>query len=766
MNYLEHDIRVRYIDGLLARAQDWQWFVECIEESYNLSDIKTWNEYWSRNKEIRDVYAYFVKIAEICDKEWTVKTKVLEEVITVSKYYLGIIHTEQCITLLNSNIGRLLFLSVWLTKLENKDNQTNYLVDMRFFTQRNLWEILSVDSMELICEKIEAYFLRLNKIEGIDIPQNCVLDNINKVHYTVREGFINKYRKNFLSVDVFSYQFIDNGDNITTWQENYLLQMLNVSVDNRLLLPMMSMGDVASPDSPLWTQEVIENMKDFFDDPSTDFVLESVAYIEHKLEPSSDVKLQHCRLLTDFMNTSEDKYKTIRCSSYKILSYMFEDKLFHKIAREPDYIRLVQTVQNISDPQIIKHLQEDKFPLSKDQKEILNGYYDTLARQINTINDIHTFLRYIKNPDVPKRMDTDSFIKSCEFFYKVIETADRPMMIPDLFYNYMVFLMEINSVAIEVDKRIVRAEMLNVQKVWQEDYYSKQVNNLHRFTYETTIEKKDIENYNVALLLNPLRIAQKCMLSNEEMCEVMENASEHAILYMFTAMHLSPIYPIKGNAINYERHDVDIMLKKTVENIRRENAYKFLNLLDTDVYVAAIHERYRDTALTTATMFNEEEKVYCLLQQAADYKLIPYEKDITLAHLTQLFPLMEVKIRELASLVGIVPFKERLEDFMRFKDSSSVLRELLQEVYKELGSFENVPDLLFVYHYMYNGNSLNIRNECMHGRDYLSGSRLTFAFRLTLLAIYMILYRINVIKANLTETNEGEEETIVNNSNV
>lgn len=753
MNYLKHDIKVKYIDGLLAREQEWQWFVECIEKSYDMSDVNTWNEYLSKNNTIRDVYSYFVKINEICDKEWTVKAEVLKEVIIVSKYYLGIVNTEYCIVLLKSNIGKLLFLSIWLTKLENKDNQTIYLADMRFFTQRNLWEILSVDSMELIYDKIETYFLSLD-IEGMDIPRNCVLDNINRVKYPARKGFIDEYRNHFLSADAFSYQFISKNDNMT-WQEDYLLQMLNVSVDERKLKPSISIGDVVSPDNSLWTQEIIANMKEFFADESADFILENIAYIEHMIEPSSSVKLQHCRLLTKFVNTAEDIYEVIRCSSYKIISYMFEDKLFQKIAKESDYIRLVQTIQNISDPHIIKHLREDKYPLSKEQKEILNEYYDTLAHQINIVKDVHTFIGYLENPDVPKRMDTNSFITTCNLFYKYVETTSRAMMVPNLFYNYMVFLMKTNSVATEVDKRIVRAEIINVQKVWEKDYYSKQANNLQVFTHETKIPTKDVENYNAALLLNPILVAKGCMLpEKEQMCKVMEDASEHAILHLFTTMYLSPIYPIKGDIINYERHDIDIMLKKTVEKIRQEKTYKFLNVLDTDVYVTAIHKRYRDLALTTVTMFTEEEKVYQLLQQAADYKLIPYEQNISLAHLTQLFPLLEVKIRELASLVGIVPFKERLEDFMKYKDSSSVLRELLQEVYKELGSFENVPDLLFVYHYMYNGNSLNVRNECMHGRDYMKGSRLRFAFRLTLLAIYMIMYRIDVINTNITEEDE------------
>ena len=756
MNYLKHDIKVKYIDGLLAREQEWQWFVECIEKNYDMSDVNTWNEYLSKNNTIRDVYSYFVRIIEICDKEWIIEKEILKEVIIVSKYYLGIVDTDYCIASLRSNIGRLLFLSIWLTKLENKDNQTTYLADMRFFTQRNLWEILCVDSMELIFNKIEIYFSSLH-IEGIDIPQNCVLDNINRVKYLVQDGFIDEYRSYFLSADAFSYQFINKNGNMT-WQEDYLMQMLNVSIDDRTLKPSISIGDTISPDISLWTQEVIANMKDYFSDASVDFILETIAYIEHKIEPSSAIKLQHCRLLTEFVSNAENLYEVIRCSSYRIVSYMFEDKMFREISENSDFIKLVQTIQNLSDPHIIKYLKADKYPLNIEQKRILNEYYDSLAHQIDKIEDVYTFIEYLENPDVPKRMDTNSFIKTSNLFYEYIKTTDRAMLVPNLFYNYMVFLMKTNSVATEVDKRIVRADIINAQKVWQGDYYSKQENALQIFTHETKIATKDIENYNAALLLNPILVAKNCMLSEEErLCKVMENASEYAILHMFTTMYLSSVYPIKGDTINYERHDIDIMLKRTVEKIRREKAYKFLNVLDTDVYVAAIHKRYRELALTTVTMFNEEEKVYQLLQQATDYKLIPYEKNVTLAHLTQLFPLLEVKIRELASLVGIVPFKERLEDFMKYKDSSSVLRELLQEVYKELGSFENVPDLLFVYHYMYNGNSLNVRNECMHGRDYMNGSRLRFAFRLTLLAIYMIMYRINVINTNISEEDEVED---------
>ena len=150
-------------------------------------------------------------------------------------------------------------------------------------------------------------------------------------------------------------------------------------------------------------------------------------------------------------------------------------------------------------------------------------------------------------------------------------------------------------------------------------------------------------------------------------------------------------------------------------------------------------------------MFKEEKKLYDLIEEILDTKLIPFGEQIQLGHLTQLFPLLEIQIRKLGKIFGIVPFKEKASEFMKFKDPSSVLRELLEDIYKELGSFENASDLLFVYHFMYNGNSLNIRNECIHGRNYLQGGQLRYAFKVTLLSLYMILFRIKVIEDNMDD---------------
>lgn len=89
--------------------------------------------------------------------------------------------------------------------------------------------------------------------------------------------------------------------------------------------------------------------------------------------------------------------------------------------------------------------------------------------------------------------------------------------------------------------------------------------------------------------------------------------------------------------------------------------------------------------------------------------------------------------------------------FMQCNDPSSLLRELLLQIYNEQKSFENVSDIMFVYNSMYNSNFLNIRNECIHGRDYLAGGKLRYAFRVTLLCIYMVMFRIDTIEEKVSD---------------
>ena len=216
-------------------------------------------------------------------------------------------------------------------------------------------------------------------------------------------------------------------------------------------------------------------------------------------------------------------------------------------------------------------------------------------------------------------------------------------------------------------------------------------------------------------------------------------------------MTLSPIFPTEKDKIVYERHDIDKMLLEYVNELKRKKGYKLLNQLESEVFVSSIHDRYKMNTQSALSMFIKEEELYNAVRKYTKIELLPYSNTISVALVTQLFPVLEIKIRELVTLFGIFPFKKNIDEFMQYNDPSSLLRELLIMVFDEQHSFENVPDLMFVYNIMYNGNSCNVRNECIHGRDYLSGGQLRFAFRATLFAIHMVEFRINTIKENVSD---------------
>lgn len=270
------------------------------------------------------------------------------------------------------------------------------------------------------------------------------------------------------------------------------------------------------------------------------------------------------------------------------------------------------------------------------------------------------------------------------------------------------------------------------------------------------IPSKEIEKYNRSVIENPFVMSNGCMMAKEsQMCEVMKLTSETPIVHMVSHIHLDKVFPIKeSESINYSRHEIDELISDIVKRILEKYGYRMLNILKVDVYVKAIHQRYRQNAMTYVAMFHSEKKLYKLVREQAQYKLLPFPTQIDVGHVSQLFPLLEMKIRELAYLIGIVPFKEDEKEFMKYKDPSTLLRIMLKNAYDITDSFEGVSDLLFVYNFMYNGTSFNIRNELVHGREYIEDGGLKFAFKTTLLSIYMIDFRIRCIREQIETHNE------------
>ena len=204
---------------------------------------------------------------------------------------------------------------------------------------------------------------------------------------------------------------------------------------------------------------------------------------------------------------------------------------------------------------------------------------------------------------------------------------------------------------------------------------------------------------------------------------------------------------------NVERHDTDQAFLSIVENILETKSYKFLNQMEPMNMLNAIYDDMIQSVLLSISLFSDEKALYEKIKtELSEYELIDLNDEIYLAHVTQLFPILENKIREYGSYLSIVPFKEKVDEYIHKKDPSSVLQDIILEIYKETASLENVPDLFFVYQCMYNDNFLNVRNECAHGNAFIFGDELLNGFKLTLICLNVILEKLNYVKSLLNET--------------
>lgn len=750
-NYLEHEIYVKFVDGILEQNQNWQWFIEYIEDNYNLSDVGSYIEYQNRSNSLIRILRNFTNILEICDSNFQFKTILLQEIYEISKYYVGAMEREKCEKKLSSEFSKVLLLSVWLTKLQNSGNNSKYIIDNRFMNQRNFHQALNMQEFDYDKEEIILYLEKIKLKDFGRIKQN-IEDNLNRVVYGLSENFFEKYGDKLLSENCFNFQSFDRGTNLT-WQEDTLLDMNQISIRNGEVIPMYSNGDIIVPNYKDWTPDLLKQLKNYFNNRISDFVIESVDFLLNQKAPNIETIEDHCNLFLDLISKGED-YEILTSSTYEILTMLFDQGAMDSIDKTEVIKEFYKSLHSITSVNLLMRLRSS-FPLHRDQIQSVKDYIENEYRTILDINDIPTLTQYLENTDIARHINQSYYNETKDKFLDLTKDVND-ISVANLFYQAMLFLISVNQTNQIVDKRIVKQDMINIQEYWQKNKYQEQVKNLQEFTYGTQISTEEVEKYNKSILENPIIVANSTVLAKiDDLISVLERTSNHSLMYMVSRIEINNIFPIKDTGINFDRHETDNILRKQVEKIIEKYGYKFINVLDADIYVSAMHDTYINNVYFVINLFNKEKELYELLEKIIGVRLIPFNEQISLGHLTQLFPLLEMEIRQLGKLFGIVPFKENVDEFMKFKDPSSILRELIEDVYEELDGFESAPDLLFVYHFMYNSNSLNIRNECIHGRDYFEGYMLKFAFKVTMLALYMIRYRINLILDNSNSYNEG-----------
>ena len=117
------------------------------------------------------------------------------------------------------------------------------------------------------------------------------------------------------------------------------------------------------------------------------------------------------------------------------------------------------------------------------------------------------------------------------------------------------------------------------------------------------------------------------------------------------------------------------------------------------------------------------------------------DNDITLH-----FYILDI-IREYGELFNIVPFQADKDSYTKLKDVSAVLADLVQKMSDMTGALQGSNEFLFVHFIMYSPNGFNVRNDCIHGRQYQDSAGVAAAFHMTVICVYMILKRLRELES-------------------
>jgi len=759
MNYYEHEIKVKVIDGVLAHEQDWEWFIKHTEETFEV-ELKggSVEETLDSFREIREVFEFLSRIHEVCNKDLQISADWLKEVDVLSKFYIGLTDLES--TPVTTNFSKIMRLLIYAGKIYGQIKNKKYYFHVDIF---NICNLFHADNLALFADE-EQRILDLLADVDVDLSKErqVFLDNINQREIPADAAFIERHRDDFYNANSFAFVSIKD-PLIRVWEEREVLEMLSLSYREGKVVPRINYGDSFVPDYTLWTQSVLQHIKDYFKADEITFIVETIAYIIHKTIPSSNTVNKHIELLYDLSETQGDGYHVkMMCSSLEIILSFFSDDS-RKLISSDSYKKYNAVLNKMFDEDCMHLLIKIKDAGALSDKTVIRKLNETIRQQkeqVGNVCDFHGFLQYVQNKLIQNDVTTTQFEVLIGKFDPIAEQVDG-IRVASLFVEYFLFLLRIkNNRGIKASA--VSAEIIRIRALWKEKYFATScaaMKTIHAGPF--TITKDYAKQLLQQILLVPTSLAKNRMyLQSDALIKRMQSLSSNPLTMLVKRIAIEEDFPYYPSIRIDDKHPIDKFYLEKVDQLKGEFAYKFMNSFSAKEYTEGLFETIKHEMQILMELFDEVEPLYAIVaEQNKNYQFIPFEPEVKLAHLTQLFPVLENKIREFGELFSIVPVCEDKDICHRLKEPDIVLKLIISQIYEMGGDLTDAPDLFFVHFCMFGENGLNIRNACIHGKEYCHNRQILFALKVTLISLYMIGWRMQVIEENLNEQEAPEDAT-------
>ncbi len=754
MSYYEHEIKVKAIENVLSRTQDWDWFFSYTEERFepNIS-VNSFQDAIDAFNEVHEVFELLCRIREITDKEYSISKDWLKELDQLALYYTAKINIASvCV---NSDFSKILLTNIYSGKIYSQISNNKFYFYSEIFKRRNIYLLIDID---LFADEEENILKLLDEV-GIDlsVEKSIFEGNVNRVYFPSDSSFVERHEKDFFNADCFSFKHVKDED-IKVWEEQEILKMLSISYTDGKLVPLYSKGSYHNPEYEIWNVSVLEHLLNYFNTESTTFIIESIRYILHGIVPSDTTINKHFELLYKLSECVEEENVTdLSCSSLELVISFLNDENCSRRISENSFIEYSKVLNKICDLEWYHILFEIKERNALTDKKIRQKINLILKKELDNVDGIsnhNQFSSYIQDKKIYRAVKEMHFKKVCKKFNSLIVSTDI-MIVPTIFLQYFIFLLRIknNKDIVAVD---VSAEIIRIRQIWKDEYYFKCKDSMSTIKSGPFSISKDFEdNYVYSIMQDPFKFATTVLkLTEDSLIDCMVSISKHPLLLLVSRIIIAEDFPHEPFLKIDEKHPIDEFYLKEIEKQIESNGYKLHNVFEVEKFASGIYDRIKSDLNLHMTFLKNVEPMYEEVKgQNPTYEFIELIETPTLAHLTQLFPILENKIRSLGEIFGIVPVCESEDKYHRLKEPDSILKSIISIVYEMEGSLEIVSDLFFVHFCMYGENGMNIRNDCIHGNGYYTNSQILLAFKITLISLYTLGKRYQMILDNL-ETEE------------
>ena len=579
--HYDHDVRVRFAEGLINRANDWQWLIDCTEECFEgPEEISSVREFLGSFSSVHDPYIFLASIVDtIDDVKLSFSTSWLEKLYKSVLLCRGLIQPEGYA----EHVGfyGLLGVASYATCLFNKFAGTNHLFDSRPLFHSNLHQLFDFTALHDDWERLEKLAEKVD-LPGIENVVETLRGNFEGINRSVDGDRVKKLMDANFDADFMSFKYTEK-DLFQTWQEALLCDALGTSFGNGGVEPMMRFRDGSeSPDVSGWTEDMLLCAKNIFDDDRAVCVLEVIELAKWQKTPSKcsqellvDLSIEYTKQNLD---AGEPAY-TLRSTAFNVLEYLIARKMLDREVIDRYHRSMAELLGKLTEYNDICFMQSHSLPMSKAQKELFRIKSENYFRDgLGQVASAHGLATLYRNPLSAKYCSQKDAERSLGIFFKFADKAD--VAIADLFYAAMLFFIDALDNP-NIDNEWARKTITTLRHVWQNKYYSQVISQMQVVSTEISAPKEHIDALNEEFKEAPHMFAHSLMLgSDDTIAKTLEGLSDNILAYAVNRVAISEFYPDQVHVkFKNDEQSIDKMIADEAERVYKERSYRLLNQL-------------------------------------------------------------------------------------------------------------------------------------------------------------------------------------------